>query len=964
MSLIYNNIEVEGVVYNGVEVQQIIYNGVELWSANIIVNDNQYTQALLAFDSATTTDEIGKYTWTNNGSPVLTTDKKVGTKSLYVADGYVHTTEQEEKVDFTEGAYECWFKLDSYTPKQSNPNTIILGCEDGGYYTHVDIANKKIAFTFRSQTVYTSANDLPLNKWVHLAYSYDINDISRLFIDGKLAWSGESNTFRGLRWFKIGDIGCIAHVDHFRASNICMYTSDFSLSRKVSPDFDETKLGTSRTLPEYNPSNAYGDRATFYDMDKAPGVKGAIVHTCASLSGSAQLTFALQNKSNETFFGMDIYHDQAVRVMYKNNVKESFNIKHGDKMKMAWDFTKSRGCIYVNGKLVKTVKLESTIKDTVLRQRAAGTVPMSGTNVFYKQTPSFDYYTQACLTFEESEICDSIGKYRWVFNKNPITTSDYKKVGSKSLSVVGGNINVETQSAFTEFPEGTWECWFKLNAYGDCDERVIMGRLNKGHWASTTILIESDKKLRWKNASNAQYIASEVFPLNKWTHIAFTYEKGAESNSIGRLFVDGKLISTGIYDGSSDRGGFTVGGSWRGGGDIKYDANFDSVQISSVCKYKTDFNPDNDNKYQLFDETKLGNSVTLPLYNPSAATYDNASTQDTGKELTTVGALAITCGTQTGSADLQMGIYNGNEAIFGAYIAHSQTVEPVYNNTHHSDETIYISSGAKVLIKWDFRYSYVYLFVNGVQIKSMYLEWSKDLKLKYRTAGTAQFQCTKTLYTRKTTFDQYTQALLTFNDSEIHDEVGKYAWMLQKYPVTTASQKKTGSRSLSVRNGNINVVDAAAFTDFTEATYECWFRLNSYDYTGDNEKEFLIFGRECFGHWLHTAVVIRDNKLAWRGNNSNDIIYQATSNFPLNQWVHIAFSYDSSNIGRLFLNGQLLTSAKNNALRDNGRCGFTIGGTWRGSYYDKQCFYDGYFDSVRISNKCRYTANFTPPASL
>lgn len=80
---------------------------------------------------------------------------------------------------------------------------------------------------------------------------------------------------------------------------------------------------------------------------------------------------------------------------------------------------------------------------------------------------------------------------------------------------------------------------------------------------------------------------------------------------------------------------------------------------------------------------------------------------------------------------------------------------------------------------------------------------------------------------------------------------------------------------------------------------------------------------------------------------------------PLNTWVHLAFTRDASNVARLFLDGVVVGS--NTFAGTLGTAATTID-IGRGQAPDNGDF-DGYWEEIRVSAVCRYTANFTPPAA-
>ena len=119
----------------------------------------------------------------------------------------------------------------------------------------------------------------------------------------------------------------------------------------------------------------------------------------------------------------------------------------------------------------------------------------------------------------------------------------------------------------------------------------------------------------------------------------------------------------------------------------------------------------------------------------------------------------------------------------------------------------------------------------------------------------------------------------------------------------------------------------------------------------------IIIGNSSTGSALDTHWRI------WRGlGNTNQLIfgtgatwqYDGTTTYPANDWTHVAYTRDSSGDGRLFYDGVLDATGVVANTKD-------YSGTnelWLGKAYDGAEF-NGYLHEVRVSNVCRYDANFT-----
>jgi hypothetical protein len=81
---------------------------------------------------------------------------------------------------------------------------------------------------------------------------------------------------------------------------------------------------------------------------------------------------------------------------------------------------------------------------------------------------------------------------------------------------------------------------------------------------------------------------------------------------------------------------------------------------------------------------------------------------------------------------------------------------------------------------------------------------------------------------------------------------------------------------------------------------------------------------------------------------------------PVAEWFHIAFTRDASDLLSIWLNGEEIGSAT-----VAGQIGLPVSGVssldvGRGHASDNADI-NAYFDQIRMTKACRYTAPFTPP---
>jgi hypothetical protein len=200
--------------------------------------------------------------------------------------------------------------------------------------------------------------------------------------------------------------------------------------------------------------------------------------------------------------------------------------------------------------------------------------------------------------------------------------------------------------------------------------------------------------------------------------------------------------------------------------------------------------------------------------------------------------------------------------------------------------------------------------------------------------------------------DNNTLALLHFDSGVLTDAVGKYTWVTRGTPTLNTSNKKFGAASLDTHNGNIAASDRNAFSFPSGAafTMEAWVYS-----TGFNRTNNQLFAKWAHGNSTNYFVNIENSEYLVFYNSGPSEVARSSKTVPLNKWVHIAVSRDTSNVARGFIDGKLVMSYSGNIFA--GSLPFSIGGSGAGA-----TAYAGYlFDEVRISNVCRYYGDFTPP---
>lgn len=176
----------------------------------------------------------------------------------------------------------------------------------------------------------------------------------------------------------------------------------------------------------------------------------------------------------------------------------------------------------------------------------------------------------------------------------------------------------------------------------------------------------------------------------------------------------------------------------------------------------------------------------------------------------------------------------------------------------------------------------------------------------------------------------------------------------------STTQYKFGSTSLFFDgvDDRANITVPGADLRLTgELTWECWFYATKTGpliyYRGGNT--LFPNGNPFLNYRSSTANSLG---LSFDGESTGTPLTHQNS-AGLNAWHHAAVCRDSSNVFRLYLNGVRSTNSYTRSQQfptTDTLNGFTLGNR---PTNDLSYDYGGYIDEVRISNICRYTADFT-----
>lgn len=176
--------------------------------------------------------------------------------------------------------------------------------------------------------------------------------------------------------------------------------------------------------------------------------------------------------------------------------------------------------------------------------------------------------------------------------------------------------------------------------------------------------------------------------------------------------------------------------------------------------------------------------------------------------------------------------------------------------------------------------------------------------------------------------------------------------------ISTAQSKFNGS-SLSLPGGSAlygTTYDSALNLNApgTSFTVECWAYLTS------NGGDPYIVTANSSGNSPRWAMQVYSGRLAFYSGGGSAPPNGSLS-IPLNQWVHLAVSYDAStDVLKTFVGG----------VQDYSGAGVLVTGTAAmraeigAAYFNNSNFMNGYLAEVRVTKGVsRYSSSFTPPSS-
>jgi hypothetical protein len=210
--------------------------------------------------------------------------------------------------------------------------------------------------------------------------------------------------------------------------------------------------------------------------------------------------------------------------------------------------------------------------------------------------------------------------------------------------------------------------------------------------------------------------------------------------------------------------------------------------------------------------------------------------------------------------------------------------------------------------------------------------------------------------------------LIHVEGGQIYERTGFPAVTVVGSGAVSAAQAKFGAQSFSNPGNSVGTnyvrVEGSA-TDFVfpgEFTFEGWFYIralrNAINNIFANNIQFPATGFIQVGIGTAGGHIFLNSTAGVASCAPTDVITPV-----LNTWAHIAMTRDALDLTRIFVNGDLKsTDAVNGTVggpNGEGISSFDICRSHAGDNDDLDCF----FEEIRVTKHCRYTANFTPPVA-
>ncbi len=233
--------------------------------------------------------------------------------------------------------------------------------------------------------------------------------------------------------------------------------------------------------------------------------------------------------------------------------------------------------------------------------------------------------------------------------------------------------------------------------------------------------------------------------------------------------------------------------------------------------------------------------------------------------------------------------------------------------------------------------------------------------------GTAVYTSAFSPPTAPSTAITNTEALFSFTNAAIIDQTGKTNVETVGNAQLDTSVKKFGTASAEFDGtGDFLFLPPQPTLSFpSDFTIEFFFNSDVFQSDFNNLRALVSSGKFYTagnnGNWI--LRLSTNARIAWASyDGTGSQVYQefVMPTMSTGTWYHLAVVRNSGNI-QIYLNGTASTSsavADSKNLIDGATNGIYIGYANLAANND----YDGYIDEFRITQKARYTSNFSPPS--
>lgn len=210
--------------------------------------------------------------------------------------------------------------------------------------------------------------------------------------------------------------------------------------------------------------------------------------------------------------------------------------------------------------------------------------------------------------------------------------------------------------------------------------------------------------------------------------------------------------------------------------------------------------------------------------------------------------------------------------------------------------------------------------------------------------------------------------LIHVENGQIYERTGFPAVTVSGDGVVSSAQAKFGTQSFSNpgngSNGDYVRVGGNA-TDFVfpgELTIEGWFYIRAFHNTFNN---FFANNINFPGAGFIQIAVTSGTKVVFLNSTAGVISSSPTGAYTGkdNKWTHVALTRNAANTGRIWIDGiQVAQTLNLNGVIGGANAGVSsldVGRSHAGDNTDL----DAFFEEIRVTKRCRYTENFTPPTA-